>query len=180
MVAEGGDPRIPVAKVPTFAEAVDRVIAMHSEGWRHEKTAKRWRATLESYAMPVLKDKRVSEVSTSHVMQILAPLWLSKPETGRKVRERIGMIMKWATAEGYRQDNPAEPEIIKALPKQTQRGEHHRALPFSEVGQAIEKVRDTNAGWATTLRLEFVTLTAVRSCEARLAAWAEIDEEFHI
>ena len=59
----------------------------------------------------------------------------------------------------------------------TQRAEHFRALPFSEVGKAINKVRATNAWWATQLCLEFLTLTAARSGEARLATWSEINEK---
>ena len=177
LVAEGGDPRIPVPTIPTFAEAVDRVIEIHSEGWKHEKTEKRWRSTIEAYAMPVLGSKLVSEVTSADVMAILMPIWVSKHETAEKTRERVGVVMKWAVAQGYRNDNPAGPEIIKALPKTTQRAEHFRALPFSEVGKAINKVRATNAWWATQLSLEFLTLTAARSGEARLATWSEINEK---
>lgn len=36
----------------------------------------------------------------------------------RRVRQRIGNVMKWAVANGRRQDNPAE-AIAQPLPKQT-------------------------------------------------------------
>ena len=87
------------------------------------------------------------------------------------------MVIKWATAEGHRHDNPAGPQIITALPRRPQNSEHHPALPFAEVGKAIKRIRDTNAWWSTKLCMEFVALTAVRSGEARLARWDEIDEE---
>ena len=87
------------------------------------------------------------------------------------------MVIKWATAEGHRHDNPAGPQIITALPRRPQNSEHHPALPFAEVGKAIKQIRDTNAWWSTKLCMEFVALTAVRSGEARLARWDEIDEE---
>ena len=176
MVAEGGDPRIPPIVLPTFAQAVDEVVALHSEGWKHSKTEKRWRATLETYAFPVLGNKLVSEVDSRDIMQVLSPIWLAKPETARKVRERTGMILKWAIAERFRPDNPAGPEIIKALPKQSQPQRHYRALPYQEVGSALAKVRNTSAWWATKACLEFTTLTAVRSGEARLAMWNEFDQ----
>ena len=97
--------------------------------------------------------------------------------TARWNRERIGMVIKWATAEGHRHGNPAGPQIITALPRRPQNSEHHPALPFAEVGKAIKRIRDTNAWWSTKLCMEFVALTAVRSGEARLARWDEIDEE---
>ncbi len=175
LIAQGDDPRIPVDIIPTFSEALDRVIAIHSEGWRHPKTVKRWRATLDTYALPVLETTLVSEVTTADVMACLTPIWLPKPETGRKVRERIGVVMKWAIAEGYRSDNPAGEAITKGLPKQGQRTQHFKALPFAQVGKAIDKVKSTDAWPATKLLFEFLALTAARSGEARLATWDEID-----
>lgn len=178
MVAEGGDPRIPPIVVPTFVQALDQVITEQAKGWKNPKTAKRWRATLDTYACPVLGDMLVSEIDSSHIKQVLLHegLWTDKVETAKKVRERVGLVMKWAIAERFRPDNPAGPEIIKALPKQPQQDGHYLALPFQEVGSAIAQIRNTNAWWATKACLEFTTLTAVRSGEARLAKWDEIDQ----
>ena len=46
-------------------------------------------------------------VTTADVLAILTPIWHDKPETARRVRQRLGAVMKWAVAMGYRQDNPA-------------------------------------------------------------------------
>ena len=174
-VEQGQDPRVKPSTIPTFADAVDAVVTMHSEGWKNPKTAKRWRATLESYAMPTLGPQTVSEINSGDIMSLLTPIWLAKPETGRKVRERIDVVMKWAIAQGYRSDNPAGDAIAAALPKTGQRVQHHRALPFAEVGAAIQKVRTTDAWPATKLAFEFLTLTVTRSGETRLATWDEVD-----
>ena len=40
-----------------------------------------------------------------------------KRVTARRVRQRIGAVMRWAVAQGYRQDNPAGEAIGAALPK---------------------------------------------------------------
>ena len=125
--------------------------------------------------MPVLGNHPVSEITASHVMEVLTPIWLAKPETARQVREHTSVIAEWAIGHGYRPDNPAGRAIIKSLPKQGQRVQHFRALPFTEVGAALEKVRATDAWWSTKACAEFLTLCAVRSGEARLATWDEID-----
>ena len=39
-------------------------------------------------------------------MEVLLPIWSTKRETARRVRQRIGAVMKWAVAQGYREDNP--------------------------------------------------------------------------
>ena len=92
-----------------------------------------------------------------------------------KVRHRTSAVMKWAIAEGYRSDNPAGDAVTAALPKGGHTTTHHRALPYSEVGAAIATVRNTGAWWSTKLAFEFLTLTATRSQEVRLAQWTEID-----
>ena len=95
----------------------------------------------------------------------------------RRVRQRIGAVMKWAVAQGYRGDNPAGDAISAALPKTGTLRQHQRALPFAEVGAALDKVKASRAYRGTVLALEFLVLTACRSGEVRQATWNEIDLE---
>ena len=83
--------------------------------------------------------------------------------------------MKWAVAQGYRQDNPAGDAIGAALPKNGVAKKHHRALPHAEVRAAITTVRASRANWATVAAIEFLILTAARSGEVRNARWDEVD-----
>ena len=103
LAREGGDPRSlrPGQGAPTFAEATETVIAIHESGWKDGgKSASQWRASLRDYASPRLGKLRVSDISTADVMAVLLPIWNAKPETARRVRQRIGAIMKWAVAQG--------------------------------------------------------------------------------
>ena len=177
-VAQGIDPRTPAKGVPTFAQAAEKVIEIQAAGWRQGgKSEKQWRFTLEAYAFPQLGDKKVNEISSSDVMAVLLPIWNKKHETARRVRQRIDAVMEWAIAEGHRDSNPAGDAIGAVLPKPSTRRQHRRALEFSEVEAALGKVRGSQAWPATKLALEFVTLCAVRSGEARLATWDEIHLE---
>ena len=171
---QGGDPRSKGA--PTFAEAVETVIAIHAEGWRDGgKSEKQWRASLTTYAMPKLGLKPVDQITTGDVLGVLLPIWGSKRETAQRVRSRIGAVMKWAVAQGHREDNPAGDAIGAALPKTTAPQRHHRALPHAEVASAVAAVRESGAFWATKAAFEFLVLTANRSGEVRGARWSEID-----
>ena len=176
----GGDPvalkRRP--DVPTFAEAVETVIGIHREGWKDAgKSEKQWRASLRDYAMPRLGRRRIDQITTADVMAVLIPHWHTKNETMRRVRQRIGAVMKWAVAQGYRGDNPAGDAISAALPKNGSVRRHQRALPFGEVGDALAKIRTSGAHGLTALAFEFLVLTACRSGEVRLATWDEVDRE---
>ena len=53
--------------------------------------------------------------------------------------------MKWAVAQGFREDNPAGDAIGVALPKTGQQRQHQRALPHGEVAAALATVRDSGA-----------------------------------
>ena len=174
----GGDPvtlrRRP--DVPTFAQAAEIVIAIHREGWKDGgKSEMQWQSSLRDYALPRLGRKGVEEITTADVMAVLVPHWHTKTETMRRVRQRIGAVMKWAIAQGHRADNPAGDAIAAALPKNGSARRHQRALPFGEVGAALAKVRASGAYRPAVLAFEFLVLTACRSGEVRFAAWDEVD-----
>ena len=180
LAREGGDPAALRQRldVPTFAEAVEKVLAIQREGWkdgsRHEAI---WRRSLDHYAMPRLGQLRVDEITTADVMGVLLPEWQAKHETLRRVRQRIGTVMRWAVAQGFRQDNPAGEAIGAALPKPGRVVQHMRALPHGEVAAAVAVIRNCRAWWATKAALEFTAHTACRSGEVRFARWDEVDLE---
>ena len=176
----GGDPlaRRHISETRSFEAAAATVIDLHRHGWRNEKHAAQWEATLRGYVFPRLGKRSVADISTADVMAVLMPIWNEKPETARRVRQRISTVMKWAVAQGYRADNPAGDAIGAALPRHNGKSKHHhRALPHGEVAAAIETVRNSGAGIAVKLAFEFLILTAARSGEVRLATWDEIDTE---
>lgn len=173
----GGDPlqaKREAQAVLTFEEAARKVHALHKPTWRNEKHAAQFLATLETYAFPRLGKLKVQDISTADVLAVLMPIWTAIPETARRVRQRIGAVMKWAIAQGWRQDNPAE-NISRALPKVSKAQDHRKALPYGEVSGCIAAVQASGAGLATKLALEFLVLTAARSGEVRDARWEEID-----
>ena len=177
-VAQGRDPRS--GGIPTFAEAVETVIAIHRPTWRSgSRYEAQWRGTLRRYALPRIGQKPVHEITTADVMGVLLAddFWNRKRVTARVVRQRIGAVMKWAVAQGFRKDNPAGDAIGAALPKNGVRVRHQRALPHAEVEAAVERIRASNALASTKLALEMLVLTACRSGEVRRARWPEFDLE---
>ena len=173
----GGDPlqsKRASEALLTFEEASRKVHKIHEPTWRNKKHAAQFISTLETYAVPRIGKLKVSEVTTADVLAVLQPIWLEKPETARRVRQRIGTVMKWAVANGWRQDNPAD-AIAQALPKQDKTQAHRKALPYDKVPEFLIALEACDAGDATKLALELVILTASRSGEVRLAEWSEFD-----
>ena len=177
----GGDPRKAEGRAdvgPSFVEAAESVIAMHEPTWRSPKSGLQWRASLETYAYPTMGKLPVSEITTSHVMAVLEPIWNEKRETARRVKQRISAICRWAVAQGHRTDDPAGIVIDAALPRNGVERRNMPALPYGEVGECVAKVKASQrASRSSKLAFEFLVLTAARSAEVRKATWDEMDEE---
>ncbi|WP_341214214.1 integrase arm-type DNA-binding domain-containing protein [uncultured Limimaricola sp.] len=179
LAREGGDPlrvKREAQAALTFEEAARKVHAIHEPSWRNKKHAAQFLATLETYVFPRIGALKVAEVDTADVLAVLDPIWLKVPETARRVRQRIGTVMKWAVAQGWRQDNPAS-DIAQALPRQARVQKHRESLPYDELAAFVIALGMTGAAPHTKLALEFLILTATRSGETRLAKWSEFDLE---
>ena len=164
--------------MPTFADAVKQVLAIHAATWRDGgKSEAQWRASLRDYAMDRLGGRRVDRITTGEVLAVLTPIWNEKRETARRVRQRIGAVMKWAIAAGYRSDNPAGDAIGEALPTNGHKATHYKALRHQDLAAALVRIRASKALLASVQALDFLALTACRSGEVRGARWAEIDIE---
>ncbi len=178
---EGGDPlaelrnaRIPI---PTFAEAAQSVHAEHLKTWKNGKHGAQWINTVREYAIPVIGEKRVDEISTPDILNVLSPIWLLKPETARRVKQRIGTVMDWAKAAGFRSgENPVH-GVAKGLPKQPDRKGHHAALGHGQVPAFVSRLKASNNAETVKLAFEFLILTATRTAEVLGARWDEIDFE---
>ena len=171
----GGDPRTAKRDVPTFAEAAAEVIKINLPTWKNTKHAAQWSSTLRTYVFPHFGSRLVTEVSGSDVMKVLTLIWTAKPETARRVRQRISAVMKWAIANNYRLDNPAGDAIEAVLPKTSRTQAHHTALHYAAVPAAMRAVRAAKVTESSKLSLEFQVLTASRPGEARNAQWSEMD-----
>ena len=178
-IAAGLDPIAEKRKptVATFREAAETVHEMNIPRWRSGKHAKSWLRMLERYAFPVIGDMPVDRVDRTDVLAVLKPIWTTKPETARRVRQRTRMVFRWAMSHGFIDHNPAGEVIDGALPTMPHVRDHFRSLPYQEVGAALKTVEASGASLSAKLCLRFLVLTAARSGEARGATWDEIDLE---
>ena len=170
----GGDPTETAPSTPTFREAFEAVIAIKRGGWRAGgKSERQWKSSIETYAVELMA-MPVDTIRTEHVLNVLAPIWHSRHETARRLRQRIGECLEWAIAHDHRIDNPAQ-RVARLLPSNGHHRKHHRALPYSDVSDALSRVEASAAYPTTKLAFAFLVLTAARSGEVRGATWNEVD-----
>lgn len=185
LLAHGGDPldakAVASAKEPTIPGLREAAQILHKElspGWKNPKHAQQWINTLATYAFPVLGHMPLDQVQPRNIADVLRPIWLSKPETASRLKQRLHAVMAWAWAHGYCQSNPVDvvEHLLPLQPGKTVRTQHQPAMPWSLIPTFIN---DHNLIAAepdvTRQALTFLLLTAARSGEVRHMTWDEVD-----
>nr|WP_306002450.1 hypothetical protein [Brevundimonas sp. C43] len=108
---------------------------------------------------------------------MLKPIWTTTPETASRTRGRIERVLNAKRAAGNRTcENPArwKGHLSTLFPKrQKLTKDHHRAMPFQEIGDFIPLLRSRPA--LSAQELEFTILTAAWTNEVPGARRAEFD-----
>ena len=120
----------------------------------------------------------VKGVDTQAVLEVLRPIWTTKPETASRVRQRIEAVLDYAAAVGARTgENPARwrghLDNLLAKPSKVKRVEHHAALDWRKAPAFMAELARREGIAAKALA--FAILTAARSGEVRGMTWREVD-----
>jgi integrase len=169
---------VETAKVVTFEECAEAYIASMRAGWRNEKHAGQWTATLKTYAYPTLGALPVAAIDTGLVEKVLRPIWTTKTETASRVRGRIESILDYARVCGHRSgENPARlrGHLSHILPAKStvSKVQHHASLPYADMPKFWPRLQMQDGLGARAL--ELAILTATRTGEVLGACWPEID-----
>lgn len=159
--------------MPTFRKAAMAVHIERERYWRNSKHRAQWLSSLEVHAFPSIGSLAVDKVAGPAIRDLLAPIWNEKPETARRVLQRIKTVLDWAHAKGHRTDETPSRSVMMGLARQTKRPGNFAALPYQQVGNLWDKLKGNDT--AGRLALRFVILTAARSGEVRGATWEEMD-----
>jgi integrase len=190
MVSTGQDPRQAREKLRleakqrqdalTFEEAAKSFIELKRVGWKSNKHAEQWVATLRDYAYTEIGSTPCEEVTTEQILNILQPIWVTTHETASRLRGRIESVLNWAAVtEGRSGDNPArwkgKLELLLPEISRRRRVKHHEAMPYPQVPLMFKAV-GLNPSLSAKALL-FCVLTTTRTTETIEATWKEIDLE---
>jgi integrase len=154
------------SKATTFRDfALDYIETMKPK-WRNEKHAEQWVSTVTTYAFPVIGDMPLDEIDTTHILQILQPIWLTKSETASRLRGRIERILSASITRKYRPAvNPAswKGHLENLMPSPKTSDKHHEALPYEELPNFMATLREMMS--LSALALEFTILNSARTGE---------------
>lgn len=163
--------RKPKAAILTFKQCAERLHEEIKHSWSNRKHRNDWLSSLAAYAFPSLGRLPIDQITAPMVRDTLLPHWLGKPETARRVRQRIRHVIDWSVAHEMRP--PLNLSHLQ-LPKQPRKDKHFAAMPYPDLPAFVASL------FAATetigrLALLFTIATAARSGETRGATWGEID-----
>jgi integrase len=164
------------ARATTFRQAFDAFFELKRQGLSNAKHLAQWPATMETYVIPKIGSRPVGDVTHADILELLKPIWYAKPETAKRVLQRIEAVFKSAILRGQREKASPCIGVAQQLGTRHRKVEHHRALPYADVPAFIKLLRASSATPSTKLAFEWLILTTTRSGETRGAAWLEIDE----
>lgn len=172
------------SETPTFEEAAQRVFDSIGPSFRNSKHRAQWISTLRNYAIPFIGTQRVDRLTTADFGHLLERIWLEKPETASRVKQRCDRVMTWCVANQYAPTNPVS-SVTALLPKQKPKHEivvHFPATPWRDLPDIAARLFTGERLSVGKQALLFLILTAARSGEIRGAKWQEIsfDEEVWI
>ncbi len=133
-------------------------------------------SSLRRHAFPILGKRRVDRIDAIDVQEVLKPIWVEKVDIGRKVSQRIALVLNFSHSKGWRTTEAPSKAIATGLPKRTKAAGNYAAMPYAEVPAFVAKLK-SRAETVGRLALLFAIYTAARSGEVRKARWSQIDTE---
>jgi len=176
----GGKPAAQAKVAPSFQQCAEGYIQAKKHGWSSVLHYRQWYACLKHYVYPVLGSVGVGEVDMEHVLQVLSPIWTTKPVTASRTRARMEAVLDYAQAQGYRPldaNNPARwkgwLDKVLPVPAKVKPVIHYKALDVLRAKGLLPVLQQrTNMA---SLALQLLVLTVVRVNEVLDADWTEFD-----
>lgn len=158
--------------------ADDHFLPFALTGFTNPAHIQQWQASFATHAK-ALRDMPLATITREDVLRVLQPIWTVKTVTASRTRQRIERLFAHAIQNGhYRGDNPASWRQFDAtLPPPRVEPRHHPAVPHDQIAAFVATVRAKQDDSIAALLLEWITLAACRTGEARFATWDEIDLE---
>ncbi len=163
-------------EVVTFRQAFEDYFTVKRANLSNAKHKAQWQSTMKAYVFPAIADRPVADVMPGEIIDLLRPIWHEKPETARRVLQRVNAVFTSAITRHKRSKANPCIGVAKELGERTSTATHHRALPYVQVPEFLTRLRAANVWPSTRMAFEWLVLTATRSGETRLATWGEIDE----
>jgi integrase len=162
----------------TFVAALDLFVPVKAQELAPGKYRDQWRDSVDKYAVPVLGNLLVHDISVPEILQVLEPIWTSKSATADKLRRKLNEMLDFCTVRGHRNGaNPArwEGNLSYALGAVSisLKEEHYPALQLQDLKRFWLALQERKGMGAAALM--FQMMTATRTGAVRFMTWVELN-----
>jgi integrase len=179
------------ATVKLFKQCAEGYLEDNRAKWKSAKHGAQWVSSLEDFVFPKIGALDVATIEMPHVLSVLeqrveaqlgrpaGQLWKVRTVSADRIRNRIEVVLNYASARGYRdgaKPNPARWEALKHIfpqPTELNGVKHHAAVDYDKVPSVFAELNRREGIGARAL--EFLILTAARTGEVLGATWDEIN-----
>jgi integrase len=161
----------------TFEQATYNAHESLKPGWSNARHRAEWLNSLKRFVFPKLGRRAVKEIKARDFADALCNIWIDKPDTASRVKQRCSVVMDWCVAQEMCDSNPVG-VVGKLLPKQKSKRDrvvHQPSMAWSEIPTFVDEVLHNGQTSLSKLMLELLILTVARSGELRGMVWDEVD-----
>jgi integrase len=165
---------------PLFKDFATMICNRVVTGLKGEKSKAKWRRCIDVYSKH-LHTIPINQIGVDDVINVLLPIWRTKPVAARETRAHLQHVFGAAKAMGHIDRNAMNPatwddNLKHLLPKQPKTGSlrgKHKSVPYDELPDFMVDLRALTA--QSGKMLEVCILTCVRTTEVVQMQWAQID-----
>lgn len=171
LLRAGADPAIEKKKRKLNAAiAAGDTFEVLARAW-HEQEKGRWSPkhaaqvleSLEDNIFPAFGNMPLKDIDTPTVLDALRPVEnRGARETARRIRQRVSSVFVFAIAQGKAKEDPAGPNIVKAMKPLPKKQKQPALVKLEDVRQLLTDAENSGATPVTKLASRLLALTAVR------------------
>jgi integrase len=148
-----------------------------SPKWTNRAHEAQWSSSIRNYAIDIIGNLTLEEITTDDILEVLTPIWATKNETAIRLRGRLERIFSASITSGLRtKPNPAfwKGHLENLLPAIKRTHKHFEAASYKELPILMERLSQIRG--VSALALQFTILNASRSGEVLYAKRDEVSD----
>jgi len=158
----------------------EKIAELWLEHWHGNKSARHFATTLnrlKANVYPVLGARPISEVEPMELVQLAKGIEVrGASDMAKRILQIVGMVFRYAVANGYSKRNPATEIRPSDILKPTRKTNMAR-IDARELPALLRSIEVYEGRPLTRLSIKLMALTFVRTSELICARWEEFDFE---
>jgi hypothetical protein len=117
----------------TFKEAFDICWRSKRQTLTNVKHRQQWESTMATYVFPKIGHTSVADIRAGEIVDVLRPIWATKPETARRILQRVEFVFRAAIRREWRDRASPTVGVREELGSMRKVAKHFRSMSYQDV-----------------------------------------------